>query len=416
VVTREVVVTATPTPPTPCAADGPAQTEAVIGVLAPFSLAAAWPKALAMQAGIGLAVEDVNAGGGIGGKPLRVDIEDTAGDPVLAARLAEALIVEQCAAALVGGFTLEEATAIKAVGERYGVPFLIVEATADELTADRPATVFRVAPSASMMTQMPAQWLKAVGDYNGDGLLAATIIAETTPSGDQALEQTSQVLAAAGIAFDTLRVDVPAQDYSPQIARIVAGEQTPDAIFVHVAGDTSLEVVRQLLDAGIGPQKGTLLVTGRSALDGTLFWQRVPDGVQTVVSRRGPWHTSLTPLGLELMDRYRQYSAQWPDPVAFAAYDAIHLLDHAAERAGSLAPQDLLPALEATDVTLASGYYHFPFNSSRPPNADEPAYLWHQWPDPPLLYLQYREPQQDPATLDVIWPPIYRTIEGTTIR
>jgi ABC-type branched-subunit amino acid transport system substrate-binding protein len=388
----------------------------VIGVLAPFSQSTAWPKALAMQAGVGLAVEDVNTAGGSAGKPLRVAIGDTGGDPALAARLAEALIVEECASALVGGFTLEESTAIKGVSERFGIPFIIVEATADELTADRPAAVFRIAPTASMMAQMPAQWLKAVGDYNGDGVVVATLIVETTPGGDQALEQTSQVLTAAGIAFDTLRVDVPAQDYSPQIARIVASEQTPDVIFLHVAGETALDVLRQLLDAGIGPQKGTLLVTGRSALDGTQFWQRVPDGALTVVSRRGPWHTSLTPLGLQLMERYRQYSAQWPDPVAFAAYDAIHLLDNAVDRAVSPAPGDLVAALETTDITLASGYYHFPFNSSRPPTADESPYLWHQWPDPPLLYLQYREPQQDPTTLDIIWPPIFRTTEGPVIR
>ncbi len=76
-----------------------------------------------MQAGLGLAVEDINQAGGIGGKPLRAAIEDTAGDPGLAARMAEQLITEHCASALVGGFTLEESAAIKQVSERYGVPF-----------------------------------------------------------------------------------------------------------------------------------------------------------------------------------------------------------------------------------------------------------------------------------------------------
>jgi ABC-type branched-subunit amino acid transport system substrate-binding protein len=418
VVTQEIVVTATPAPPVACAgAENLSQNEAVIGVLAPFSQDASWPKALSMQAGIGLAVEDVNAAGGMAGKPLRVSMQDTAGDPAQAARLAEALITEECASALVGGFTLEESAAIKQVTERYGVPFIIVEATADELTADSPATVFRIAPAASMLAQMPAQWLNAVGDYNGDGSLQVAIIAENTPSGDQSLEQASQVLASAGIPFDVLRVDVPTQDYSPQIARIVAREQVPDAILLYAAGDTALDLLRQLLDAGVGPQKGTLLVAGRSALDGAAFWQRVPDGAHTVVGRRGPWYTSLTPLGQELVERLRQYSPQWPEPIAFAAYDAVHLLADAAARAGSLAPEDLLPALETTDVTLAAGYYYFSYNSQRPPSGQhEPAYLWHQWPDPPLLYLQYREPQQDPATIDVIWPPRYHTVQGPVIR
>jgi branched-chain amino acid transport system substrate-binding protein len=418
VFTQEVVVTATPTPPAACAAAGdPAATEAVVGVLAPFSQNAAWPKALGMQAGIGLAVEDINQAGGVTGKPLRAAIADTAGDPALAARLAESLITEDCASALVGGFTLEESAAIRQVSELYGVPFIIVEATADELTSDSPATVFRIAPAATMLAQMPAQWFNSVGDFNGDGTVHVTLIVENTPNGDKTLEQTIQALTAANIPYDFLRVDVPTQDFSPQIARIVASEQTPDAIFVYVGGDLALTVLRQLLDAGISPQKGTLLVAGRSALDGELFWQLVPDGAYTVVSRRGPWNTSLTPMGQGFVERYRQYSSQWPEPVAFAAYDAIHLLADAAQRSGSMVPKDLLNALETTDVTLASGYYHFPFNSQRPPNGQlEPAYLWHQWPDPPLLYMQYREPLQDPATIDIIWPPLYRTVEDSVIR
>jgi hypothetical protein len=122
-------------------------------------------------------------------------------------------------------------------------------------------------------------------------------------------------------------------------------------------------------------------------------------------------------MGVEFVERLRQYSTQWPDPVAFAAYDAVHLLADAAQRAGSVAPQDLLPALEATDIKLAAGYYYFSYNSNRPPSGPlEPAYMWHQWPEPPLLYLQYREAQQDPATIDVIWPPRYHTVEGPVLR
>jgi hypothetical protein len=122
-------------------------------------------------------------------------------------------------------------------------------------------------------------------------------------------------------------------------------------------------------------------------------------------------------MGQGFVERYRQFSPQWPEPVAFAGYDAIHLLADAAQRAGSWAPMDLLAALESADITLAAGYYHFPFNSQRVPNGQsDPSYLWHQWTDPPLLYMQYREPMQDPATIDVIWPPLYGTVPESVIR
>jgi ABC-type branched-subunit amino acid transport system substrate-binding protein len=327
------------------------------------------------------------------------------------------LVTHDCASALIGGFTTEEAAAIKQVSLRHNIPFLIIDATADELTSDQTPTVFRLAPAASMIAQMPVQWLAALGDFNGDGNQQVLVLAENSASGDAALEQVDSVFPAAGIAYEVLRVDAPAADYSPLIARVVEREQAADVIFLYVMGDATLDLLRQLLDAGIGPQKGTLLVGGRAVLDGTQFWARVPDGAFTIASRRGPWHTSVTEMGVSFVERHQAYSVHWPEPVAFAAYDAIHLLADAAGRAPSISPADLLAALETTDVTLASGYYNFPFNSSNPPDgAAEGAYLWHQWRDPQLLYLQYREAQQDPATIDVLWPPRYRTVEEGALR
>ena len=242
----------------------------------------------------------MNAAGGIKGKPLRVVTYDTAGQPALAARLAERLITQECAIGIAGGFQDDVSSAIKEVSERFGVPFVVIEAMADELTADKPATLFRLTPTESMVAQMPARWLKAVGDYNGDDSMVAVLIAENSAAGDMAVAQADKWFSAEDITHDTLRVDLPAQDYSPQIARIVAMENTPDAILIYLAGDASLDLQRQLLDAGIGPQKGTLLITGRAALDGQNFWQRMPDGQYTVVGRRGPWHTSLTCSGAGL--------------------------------------------------------------------------------------------------------------------
>lgn len=418
VVTHEVVVTATPAPLVACApVDAQAADEFVIGVLGPFSQNAAWPRALAMQAGASLALEDINQAGGIAQTPVRAVMADTTGDPQLAARLAESLVTRDCASALIGGFTTAEAAAIKEVSAAYGVPFLIVDAAADELTSDQPATVFRVAPTASMIAQMPAQWLATVGDFNNDGVEQVLLIAENSVSGDASLQQANQVLPPAGIAYDVLRVDAPSADYSPLIARVVARDQTADVIMLYMTGDASLDLLRQLLDAGVGPRNGSLVVVGRAALDGAQFWERVPNGEFTVISRRGPWYTSVTSAGQSFVERYAVYSPHWPDTAAFAAYDAIRLVADAAERAATISPPDLVAALETADITLAAGYYHFPFNSSNPPAREgKPDYLWHQWPDPPLLYMQYREPQQDPATLDILWPPLYRTVDMAVLQ
>ena len=417
VVTQEIVVTATPASVASCAPDTLANaSELVIGALAPLSPPLIWPRGLGLQAGAVLAVEDINAAGGVAGKPVRLVTYDTAGQPLLAAQLAERLLRDDCAIGLIGGVQDEVAASIKQVSERYGVPFLILEAAADELTADQAPTVFRLGPTATMLAQMPALWLTEVGDYNGDGKRLAVIITENTQAGAETVEQVGKWLDAYGIEQETLSVDLPAQDFSPQIARIVDMEATPDAIFLSVGGEAALELQQQLLMAGLGPTQGVLLVTGRAALDGPTFWARVPDGAWTVVARRGPWTTTLGPLGQSFTERYRQLLGQAPELVAYSAYDAVHLLADAAVRAPTLAPAELIGALESSDIELAAGRYHFPVNRGHQPDGDQtPAYLWHQWPEPPMLYLQYRENQQDPATLDVIWPPAYQTTAGPVL-
>jgi len=387
-----------------------------VGLLAPLSQEQTWPRAIALQAGASIALEELNSAGGLLGRPLRLISFDTQGDPELAALLAEQLIVAECVFGVIGGIG-GDAAPIAAVTERYGVPFLVAETPDDSLTASRPAALFRIGPTTTQIEEMTPHWLAEVGDYNGDGSVMAVLVAENSAAGDMAVEQAARQMPAHGILLETLRVDLPMEDFSPVIARVVAMEQAPDAILLSVAGDPGLLLLQQLLDAGVGPAKGTLLVAGRAALDSARFWQLAPAGELTVVQRRGPWHTSLTEIGRTFVDKYRLLASQWPEWPAFAGYDSLYLLAAAAVQAGSTHPDALLNALEATDVTLAGGRYTFPFGHSNPPDgAAEPDFWWHQWLDPQLLLLQYGAPQQDASTLDVIWPPAYRTADGTVLR
>lgn len=413
---QPAAVSATPRPDSACASgpDGAAAYLAV-GLLAPLSQAQVWPRAIALQAGASIALEELNGAGGLLGKPVRLISLDTQGNPDLAATLAEQLIVESCVFGLIGGIGAETA-AIAAVSERYGVPFLVAETAEESLTAGQPATLFRIGPATTQIEELTSQWLAAVGDFNGDGSVMAVVVAENSPAGDMAAEQAARQMPAHGIALQTLRVDLPMEDFSPVIARIVAMEQAPDAILIHVTGDPGLLLLQQLVDAGIGPGKGTLLVAGRAALESTRFWQLAPSGALTVVQRRGPWFTSLNDVGLAFLDKYRLLSNQWPEWPAFAGYDSLYLLAAAATQATTTQPGALLAALEMTDVTLAGGRYTFPFGRTNPPDGvTEPAFWWHQWLDPQLLMLQYGAAQQDASTLDVVWPPIYRTTDGPVL-
>jgi len=415
VVVRERVVPATPVPPTACSPEQLQQAEElVIGALLPLSNSKQWPGALGMQIGLNSAAEMVASG--VGGLPVRVVTYDTGDDPVRAAQMAERLITEDCALGLIVGLNDEASSAVRVVTERFRKPMLVINASGPALTEEQPITVFRLAPSAPMVARMPAAWLAEVGDYNKDGNLLAVLVAENSPAGDRAVAEAEEWFAQYAIDLAVQRVDLPAADFSPQIARLLSMDTVPDAVFLSIEGDPALDFQQQMLEAGIKPDKGTLsVIRSERALDGPAFWSRVPLGAGTIVERKGPWPATQNAGTEAFATRYARLNPKWPAMSSFLAHDALLLFIDAIGRATSLRGMDLVKALEESDIELAAGRYSFPYGSTRPPDGQTtPAHFWHQWTNPPLLYLHYTQDLQDPATMDVIWPSIYRTAPEAT--
>lgn len=413
VITQTVVVT-----PEPSSSVCPPHnlgntTEIVLGALLPFSKPGAIQKGFAMQTAFTIAVEEINARGGIQGKPVRLITYDDSGVPERAIILAERLLREDCAAMLVGVYHSEVARAVKEVVHQYGVPIIFSEPHVDDLTADQYPEIFRIGPTSTMYAQMPSKWLAKVGDYNGDETNLAVIVGENSPHGIEQAKATLGWLPAYGFTGESVLIDLPSTNFSSVIARIVALDKLPDAIFIQLAGETAFALERQILEAGLAPKKGTLIVNNALILNDQRYWQQVPNGVYAVATQIGPWPSTVTALGQQFAIAYQQYFDRWPERYAFGAYDAVHLAADAIDRAGTLDPAAIITALETADIELASGHYQFPYNSKNPPDGDKvAAYLWHQWLNPQLLYLQYSEANQAGTEAAVIWPETYRTIDG----
>jgi len=396
-----------------CARSQHENAEVVIGAIYPLSRLNIMINGFAMQAATNLAVSAINAKGGIDGKALRVITYDSGSSPAQGALYAERLITLDCAVAIVGVFHSDVAQAVKAVAVQYHVPVIFADPYEDELTADQAPEVFRIAPTRTMLTEMMGKWLAEVGDYNQDGELTAVLLCDNSPMGLARIERAHRLLPTYGIALETFAVDLPTSDFSSIIARIVALPMLPDAIFLYTSDTETLKLLDALLAANIGPRRNTLLVTSLMALDETQFWQQVPEGTYTVALQIGPWPSTVPPLGQQFAQQFAQYFQRWPEAAAFEAYDAVWLIADAIERADSVSATDIIRALETTDLTLASGHYTFPYGAANPPDGQTvPSYMWHQWPDPPILYLQYTEVNQAAEQSTVIWPTTYRTING----
>ncbi len=400
------VPTALPTSPPPPTSP-PATSEGTtirIGGVGPLSSPGDVATGVAMNYTMNLAVKDLNAKGGVLGKPVELVFGDTEGLPEQGTAVAERLITEDHVVALAGEAHSAVGLTELEVAHKYGIPVVFAETWSDKITATGYPEVFRIAPASTMNSKASADWSKAVG------ATSVLDIAENTDYGTGQVASDKQYFEAAGIKFlDPIFVELNAQDLQPILARIKAISPPPAMIRVAVTGQASYNLEQQMVDLGIAPSKTTIGVASTDAL-APEFWQSVPNGNYYAFSYIGLPPSLFNDTTKHVAEEYQKAFKSDVPVYALEAYDSIMITADAIQRAGSTDPKAIIAALEATDINLAQGHYYFKYTSKNPLPTDGsvPAYMWHQWPDPAILVMQYFQPKQSWQDAAVVWPPAYQ--------
>jgi branched-chain amino acid transport system substrate-binding protein len=382
-----------------------------VGGVGPLSAPGTVVGGIAMQFAMNLAVQDVNEAGGVLGKPIELIFADTEGLPERGGAVVERLINENNVVAVTGEYHSAVGMVELEVCHEYGIPCLFSETWSDSITASGYAEVFRIAPASSMNSRAMADWYAAVGVEN------PVIIAENTDYGIGQAESDMAFMEEVGIPIDEDRVfyvELGTEDFLPILTRVQALDPVPDAIRVAVTGETSYNLEQQMAELGIAPSEETIGTANQVAIQPE-FWESVPNGNYYVFSLVGLPPSLYNDTTVRVADAYSAQFESDPPSYALEAYDSIWILADAIERAGTTESAALIAALEETDITLAQGRYWFQYTSANPipDDGSVPDYMWHQWPDPAVLLIQYFEPNQDWKDAAVVWPEVYQT-HGTT--
>jgi branched-chain amino acid transport system substrate-binding protein len=375
--------------------------EIKIGATVPQSAPGAVAGGLAMQYAINIAVEQINADGGILGKPVKVIFYDTASLPERGTAAMEYLVTQECVAGVVGEYHSSAGVAMKEVAHKYHIPTVFAETWNDTITGVQYPEVFRIAPSSSIVAAADAQYIQALGaEY-------VVIITENSDYGLPAAEATEESLSQFGIKSETFSADKGSPDYSPIITRILAGPN-PDVVLVLITGEDSFNFENQAIEQGLMPDADTVCIANQVAIQPE-FWDAVPDGTYCAFRKVGLVPALANDITKAFEEEYRNRFDIFPESFALEAYDSMMLMANAIENAGSLDPDAIITALEATDITLAQGDYYFPYGTHNPVPDDQPDWMWHQWPDPAVLFLQYYEQDQSADDAAVVFPQVYQT-------
>jgi len=357
---------------------GWAQDTIKVGVVGPRTGPAA-ATGKAFEEGIAIALEHINAKGGILGKKLEIIFEDTGGVPEKAASAFERLAIREKVPVVVGESHSSSALAEIEVANRYKVPLIICEAWHDDITQKGYKYVFRAGPANSGVVDF------YIGPFVKDnGFKKVAIIRENSDWGAGITERTEMNLKKMNIPFMTLKVERESKDYYTELTKIKG--ENPDIILAYIYGTGLHFFITQANEVGVSPKALILDGAGPPSLWDN-FWTNVgAAGELELFMSSMHEKVHLTPTSRKFWDDYKKkYGKDPSDYKTRSIYNVILIAADAINRSKSADADAIVAALEKTDLEVTTGKVKFGLKPG--------TYEYHQWM-PPMLVVQWQEKKQ----------------------
>ncbi len=357
-----------------------AQEETIkIGVVGPRTGPAA-ATGVAFEEGIELALDYINTTkGGILGKKVEVIFEDTGGVPEKAASAIEKLITRDKVSIVVGESHSSCALAEIEIANRYEVPFIIAEAWVDEVTSKGYKWIFRAGPCNSGVVDNIIQWIVA------EDFKKIMIVAENTDWGLGIKKLSEEGLQKEGIPYNSIITAVESQEYYTELNKII--DYAPDLILAYIYGFGVHDFIAQANEVGLSPANALILEGAGPPSLWPEFWENVGEAgeLECFVSAMHS-KVELTEVAKRFREDYaKKFNREPTDYKSRSIYNVLLIAADAIERAGSADGEEIVKALEETELEVASGVVKFGL---------EPGTVkYHQW-QPPMLIIQWQNREQ----------------------
>ncbi|NQX49110.1 ABC transporter substrate-binding protein [Paenibacillus tritici] len=303
--------------------------------------------------GAKLAVDEINAAGGVLGKQLELIVADNASKSEEATQAAQKLITSDKVVTIIGASTSTNTLGIVPVATEKKIPLVSVGATNPKVTVDeRSGNVNEYVFRAAFIDPFQGE---VMANFALDSLKAKTAVIYTDTSSDYSkglqkfFEETFK--GKGGEVLSQESYQQKDSDFKAVLTRIKAAN--PDVIYLPGYYEEVGKIVKQAREMGItvpflggdgwdSPQ--LVEIAGAAALDNTFMSNHYSseDTAHEVTS---------------FVDAYKAANGgAVPDGMAALGYDALKLVADAITRAGEADPAKITEALAATkDLQLATG-------------------------------------------------------------
>lgn len=285
-----------------------------------------------------LAIDEINAAGGVLGRPIELVVEDTQSKPGEAATAVKKLITRDKVVALIGEVTSSRSLEGAGVAQAFNIPMLSPSATNPAVTATGDY-VFRACFIDPFQGTVLATFAREKLRAKRAALLTSVSSAYSSGLREVFLKEFPK---GGGEIVSDQKFSEGDKDFKAQLTAIKAAN--PDVLFVPAYYTETGLLAKQARELGItapliggdGWEAPELLAIGGSALEGCSY--------STHYSAESP-----DPKIQAFVQKYRaRYDGRTPDGMAALGYDAAYMMVDAIRRAGSTEPAALRDALAAT--------------------------------------------------------------------
>lgn len=297
--------------------------------------------------GAELAIEELNAAGGVDGNTFTLDAQDNQCNPSQGVTSVENLLRND-PVAIIGALCSSVTLAIMPMVEREEVPLVVAVSTSKVITEKSGIGgndwTFRINPSDVGLAVAMANYIASTGDIE-----TVAFVGEDTDYGRGGHEAIAAALEANGVevvSADFFQQNTP--DFTTLLTRLA--NTAPDAIALYAVGADELNFLRQFRGMGLPSH-----LTGRIAFDeirDTVITSGAIDGATSVF----PYAADLdTPENQAFVETFEAKYGELPNYQSFEAYEAVKIIADAIKRAGATDRAAIRDALEKTEYTSLTG-------------------------------------------------------------
>ncbi len=293
---------------------------------------------------VALAIEQINAEGGVLGKQIEPVVEDGASDPAVFAEKAQKLITSDCVAAIFGGWTSSSRKAMLPVVEDanallyYPVQYEGLEAS-ENIFYTGATTNQQIVPALEYLKEQGVESMYLVGS-------------------DYVFPQTANRVIKAWAEAN--EVEILGEDYTPlgstDFSTIVNKVRTanPDAVFNTLNGDSNVAFFREYSNAGLSAEDTPVVSVSIAEEEVQGIGAANIDGQLTSWNY---YQTIDSPENTAFVDAFKaKYGANrvTSDPME-AAYTSVYLWKNTVEKADSFAVDAIQDAADGVSFDAPEG-------------------------------------------------------------